>query len=149
MAYTENKTGDGNAKIHDALAYMIDLLEGDETSASATAANQVTLETDVEALVTGTVSTAFASSGLTAKATTTNAVTECIAATEAAVYHHVKIVNDGSVDGFFSIDGGTVWGRLPDASAMVLDGVTITNKAIQIKRVADGSNLAGVFVEAW
>ena len=148
MAYTENKTGDGNAKIHHALAYMIDLLEGDETSASATAANQVTLETDVEALVTGTVSTAFLSSGTTAKATSGAGNITCIAANASNVLHHVKIVNDGSVDGFFSIDGGTVWGRLPDASAVVLDGVTIDNAAIVIKWNG-ATNLTGVFVEAW
>ena len=104
----------------------------------ATAAAQATMETDMEALVTGTVSTAYATSltlHAAGAATTSDAVVDVIAADATNVFHHIKIVNDSAVDGFFSINEST-WFRLPDACAMVLDGVKITNKKVQIKRIA-------------
>jgi len=93
--------------------------------------------------------TTWKSSGVTALATTTDSAVEAIAADAVNVLHHVKLVNEGAVAGHFSIDGGTTWGRLPSDSMFVLDGVKIANAAIQVKRVAGGANLSGVFVEAW
>ena len=95
-------------------------------------------------------STARASSGMAALATTSDAPLTAIAASEMAVYHHVRIVNEGSVAGFYSLDGGTTWCRLPAGPCAVKDdGVKIVNQAIQIKRVAGGSNLSGVYASAW
>ena len=43
MAYTKNPTHDGNAEVHDAVEYVIDLLEGTEASVGATEATLGTL----------------------------------------------------------------------------------------------------------
>jgi len=90
-----------------------------------------------------------ASSGLTTIVTTTNAVAEVLAANGSATYYHVRIANEGSVAGFYSIDGGTTWGRLPANTVIKNDGVKIENVAVQVKRVPDGANLTGVYGEAW
>ncbi len=88
-------------------------------------------------------------SGVTAKATTANAAIEVIAATNAKIFRHVRIVNEGAVAGFFSIDGGTNWERLPASAVVTDDGIFIKNMAIQIKRISGGSDLSGVFGAAW
>ncbi len=90
-------------------------------------------------------------SGLTAIATTSNTAVEVIAAKGpgSQPYRHCRIVNGGAVAGFYSIDGGTTWERLPASTALTDDGVHIMNKAVQIKRVAGGSDLAGVFGAIW
>lgn len=90
-------------------------------------------------------------SGETAKATTDDTAVEVIAAQSkgSQPYRHCRIVNEGAVAGFYSIDGGTTWERLPASSYLTDDGVYIMNKALQIKRVAGGSDLSGVYAAIW
>jgi len=88
-------------------------------------------------------------SGLTAKATTTDAVVELIAATTERIFHSARITNEGTTPGFWSIDGGTTWERVAPQSSYTDEGVEINNKAIQIKRVASGDDMTGVFGSAW
>ena len=89
-------------------------------------------------------------SGLTAIATTSNTAVEVIAAqANAGPYRHCRIVNGGAIAGFYSIDGGTTWERLPASTALTDDGVYIMNKAVQIKRIAGGTDLSGVFGSIW
>ena len=87
------------------------------------------------------------SSGLTAKATSDNNAVELIAATDVYV-NQVRIVNTSAVAGFYSTDGGSTWFYLP-ASVILDDDVSIRNKAIQMKRVTDGSDVTGVWASAW
>lgn len=91
-------------------------------------------------------------SGLAAKTATTDAAVEVIAAqAHSQAYRHCRIVNEGAVAGFYSIDGGTTWERLPASTALTDDGVYINNQAVQIKRVAGGGsgNPSGVFGSIW
>ena len=92
-------------------------------------------------------SAANVSSGTTAKVTTSEAAVELIAATEAAVFRHAAIHNTGAADGFFSLDGGTIWHYLPASTSLTLDGVAIANAAIQAKR--NTSDLSGLYASAW
>ena len=89
------------------------------------------------------------SSDVTPKATTSDAPVEVIAADPVNTYYHLRIFNSGTVAGFYSFDGGTTWHYLPAASSLAHDGVKIANKAVQIKRVAGGSNVTGVFASLW
>lgn len=93
------------------------------------------------------------SSGTTAKATTSDAAVEVLPAVE-KVMRHLRIVNVGTVAGFYSRDGGTTWNYLPAGTASgptaIMDrNVCIYNQAVQVKRVAGGSNLSGVYASAW
>ena len=88
-------------------------------------------------------------SGVTAKATTDDTAVEVIAATAEKIFRHARIINEGTVAGFWSIDGGTTWERLPASTALTDDGVFIKNKAIQVKRIAGGSDLSGIYASAW
>jgi hypothetical protein len=94
-----------------------------------------------------------ASSGLVAKATVSDVAVECIAANANVDFHHLRIVNEGGVAGFFSFDGGATWHRLVGVTgavtAIVLDGILIHNAAVQVKRIAGGTNLTAIFVSVW
>ena len=89
------------------------------------------------------------SSGETAKATTDDNPITLIDATDQETIGHLTIINEGGVAGFFSVDGGETWLRLPANGARSLDGLQVFNQAIQAKRVAGGSNLSGVYADAW
>ena len=101
------------------------------------------------ALLAAAVSTVRASSGTTPLATDGDTVLTVLAADANAVYHHVRIVNEGAAAGFYSIDGGTTWNRLPVQSVVEDHGVKIVNQAVQVKRVSGSSNLNGVYASAW
>lgn len=87
-------------------------------------------------------------SGTTAIATTSNTAVSAIAASELGRIQTVRISNEGVVVGWFSIDGGTTYHRLT-LGVMQLDGLLVLNKAIMVKRVAGGTNLSDVYVDAW
>ena len=89
----------------------------------------------------------IANSGETAKATSSNTAVEVLAATATAVTQ-IVIANEGGVAGFFSIDAGTTWGRLPASHVTVLTVDLAQLPAVQIKRVEDGSNVTGVYAYA-
>lgn len=102
------------------------------------------------------ISPGLVSSGQTAKATSNNEAVALIAALALpAAYRlqHLAITNEGAGAGFFSIDGGTTWARLPagPAAAVVLDDLCLTRRAgaILVKRVEDGANVTGVYAYAW
>jgi hypothetical protein len=85
-------------------------------------------------------------SGATAKATTADTAVELISATTTGrPFTWLSIINEGSVAGFFSIDGGTTWARLPAGPSAVSIPVGVKSLAVQIKRVAGGTNLSGVW----
>ena len=105
---------------------------------------------DLQRAVTGpTASIVHASSGTTPLATSGDAAVEVLAANANAVYHHVRIINEGTAAGFYSIDGGTTWNRLPAQSVVEDNGVKVVNQAVEIKRVAGGSDLSSVYASAW
>lgn len=84
-------------------------------------------------------------SGLTAKVTSDDTAVVLLTWTNGREMN-CTIINDGPVAGFFSDDAGTNWGRLPAGSSVtfrVLNG----NASIQVKRIAGGSDLAGLY--AW
>ena len=89
------------------------------------------------------------SSGVTGIDTDGNAAIELIGASLLAHCTHFRIVNTSAVAGFYSTDGGTVWNYLPASMAITDDDLDINNVACQLKRVADGSNVTGVFASAW
>jgi hypothetical protein len=89
------------------------------------------------------------SSGLTPIATTTDAAVTAIAADAANDINQVIFANEGTVAGFFSIDSGTTWHRLPSEHVTTIGNVLISNKNIQVKRVAGGSDLSDIYVEAF
>lgn len=88
--------------------------------------------------------------GTTAKATASDTAVELFSAANAAHigFHHLRILNTGSVAGFYTVDGGTNWGYLP-ANASVTDEYTHITGAVQMKRIAGGSNLSGVYASLW
>jgi len=89
------------------------------------------------------------SSGTTAIATTDNSAVTLLAASE-TLHNHLTIINEGGVAGFFSIDGGTTWFRLPAGpSSISMDDVHLFDQAVTVKRITDGSNLSGVYAFAW
>ena len=58
----------------------------------------------------------------------------------------LAIINEGAAAGFYRIGDGP-WCRLPATSALTLEAAHIFSQAVQIKRVAGGANLTGVY--AW
>jgi hypothetical protein len=92
-----------------------------------------------------------ASSGITAGATTSDTAVTLISAetirAKAGVAVHGAITN-GSVAGFYSLDGGTTWDRLPaSVRTAFYDAGPI--KDVQVKRVPSGSDLADVYASVW
>ncbi len=87
-------------------------------------------------------------SGLTAISTSSDTAVDLIVDTVSnnTVGRSAFIINEGSVAGFFSLDGVN-WARLPAGPSAV--GPLLFNYAgtvhIQAKRVASGSNLTGLW----
>lgn len=92
-------------------------------------------------------STLRKSSGATAIATTDGNAKDVIAADATNTFYHLRIVNEGSYSGFYSMDEAT-WSRLPAGTVLMNEGVKIVNKKIQIKR-AGSDNMTGVYAEMW
>ena len=90
------------------------------------------------------------SSGTTAKATTDDTSVVLLAKADMPRKANltIRIVNEGAVAGFYSVDGGAAWARLP-ASSIVEDQSQEVNGSLLMKRVASGSNLSGVYASAW
>ena len=90
------------------------------------------------------------SSGLTAIATTSDTPVDLITAAQLKDLAPrnpvcVVIINEGAVAGFISLDGGTSWPyRLPATAAITIDRL-VDVSGIQVKRVASGSNVTGVW----
>ena len=97
-------------------------------------------------------------SNTTAGATTTDAAVEIISAATfgAQPIYNITIINEGTIAGFFSVDGGIGWQRLP-ATVASTNPVPLTLRSqmkafsggVQIKRIASGTNLANVWAYGW
>lgn len=61
---------------------------------------------------------------------------------------HVGIINEGVEPGFFSVDGGRNFRRIPGQTGRQLDGIGLQGD-IQIQRVGGGSNMTAVFIDIW
>ena len=89
------------------------------------------------------------SSGTVAKETISAAAVVLISASDAGLerFRHVYISNESPVPGFFSVDGGTTLIRLPAATWMVLDNVSVTGAVVVVR---DGANnLTGLYAAIW
>ena len=87
------------------------------------------------------------SSGETALATTSDTAVTAIAADTTQNYlNELVIINEGTTPGFFSIDGGTTWARIPAGPSSVRIATRQIYSGVKIKRVAGGSNLSGIWV---
>ncbi len=86
------------------------------------------------------------SSGITAKITKTDEPIEVIAAQPGGIVA-VTIYNEGIASGFFSIDAGSTWHRLSGGNSISKDNIN-TKLAIQVKRIAGGTNLSGIYASA-
>jgi hypothetical protein len=88
-------------------------------------------------------------SGSTAVSTTSDTAVVAIAAPSNVndIDTSLIILNEGGVVGFFSIDNGITWARLP-AGGISLDFINL-NQGVQVKRVAGGTNLSGIWVMTW
>lgn len=100
-------------------------------------------------LLIGSANGSLISSGTTAVATTDDtAVTALAADTSQAYLNEMVIINEGSAPGFFSIDGGTVWARLPAGPSSVRIQQRQAYQGVKVKRVSGGTNLSGIYVWA-
>lgn len=87
----------------------------------------------------------IASSGESALKTSDDTAIVLIAATKVYQLRQVRIVNEGSVSGFYSYDGGIVWHRLPARTTIEDTDVSVKNLDVQAKRVSGGPNLTGLY----
>ena len=87
-------------------------------------------------------------SGLTAKATTSNTAVTLIANEANNTVSEVVVVNESAVAGFFSVDGGASWMRLKASASTIVDLRHQPIAAVVLlKRVADGTDVTDVY--AW
>ena len=69
-------------------------------------------------------------------------------------YARATIINEGSVAGFFSLDGGSTWGRIPAAAAAtspVVLSIPLADEAFTITIIRDpaaSSDMSGVYAFA-
>ncbi len=90
------------------------------------------------------------SSGITSGGTSGADSATLIANAGHVAYNRLLITNEGSVAGFFSTDGGNVWGRIPAAVAGVPAVVISRGRSsspVLIKRDG-GSDMTGVWAFA-
>jgi len=86
--------------------------------------------------------------GEIAIATTDDNPVTVLAATPGLSLTHLAIINDGVIDGFFRVGTGPYL-RLKAQATTVLDNFVWANMAVQVKRVAAGSNLTDLWAFAW
>ncbi len=91
----------------------------------------------------------YATSGSTAKATTDDTAVEAIAASSLSRGHYGMRIENGAVAGWWSPDAGTTWLYMKANMDLLIQSIKLNGKAIQVKRIAGGSNLANVFINAW
>jgi hypothetical protein len=86
-------------------------------------------------------------SGLTAKATSSDTAVTAVTIPAGGCYNIVTFVNEGAVAGFYSIDNGGTWARLP-ASVTSQFAVGRSSSSVLIKRVPGGTDLLGIYASA-
>ncbi len=62
-----------------------------------------------------------------------------------ATIHWLRIINSGSNPGFFSVDGGNVWCRLPATSDIQVNNLPATDSVAVLLKRAGSSDLANVW----
>lgn len=91
-------------------------------------------------------------SGTTAIATSSDTAETVIANSSGVIIRHgVTVINEGAVAGFFSINNGNNWFRLPAGPASVtleIDKLPFA-PVVKVKRIASGSDVTGVYAFAW
>jgi hypothetical protein len=89
------------------------------------------------------------SSEETALATNGNAAVVAMPG-KSTICHSMRIVNGGAAPGFYRRGGGQ-WAYLPANTVLSDDSQRTPFRAdsVEIKRVAGGADLGGVFVSAW
>ena len=95
----------------------------------------------------GTALAGMITSGETAIATSGDTAVDVFTSPTAGStgYTQVVVINEGAVAGFFSIDGGTTWARLPASSSIICKPANASVPSLKVKRVASGTNLAGIW----
>jgi hypothetical protein len=86
-----------------------------------------------------------ATSGETAKATVNNDPITLIDAIPGRVFRQITIINESGVAGSYSLDGGTEWCRWPTGAKSLTLDAAVYNEAVMFKRVADGSDVTGLW----
>lgn len=88
------------------------------------------------------------SSGQTAITTSTDAPVAALVVPAATQARSVCVINNGTVDGFFSLDGGTNYHFLPNKTSFTVSFDYFYVGTITVKRITGGSNLSGIYVSA-
>jgi len=89
------------------------------------------------------------SSGTTAITTSSDTAVEAIAAASIGAGHYwMYVLNTGAAGGFVSWDAANaVWYAMPATTGFIIPDADVSG-AVQVKRIASGSNLAGVYIGA-
>lgn len=95
------------------------------------------------------------SSGTTAISTSSDAAVDVLTADSRYHDREVTVTNTGTAAGFVSINGGTTWFYLPPGitGAPVRRTFDLRHRPfsahVQVKRIASGSNLSGIYADAY
>jgi hypothetical protein len=82
------------------------------------------------------------SSGTSAITTNSTASVQLLSVPSQTLFKLLAIINEGTTAGFFSIDNGTTWARLPAGAEFGLRDIVVTGNVL-VKR--DSSDLSGIF----
>jgi len=71
-----------------------------------------------------------------------------------AYVSQITILNEGTAPGFFSIDGGSNWCRIPAGPVSITIGGRNERQqrdplTIHVKRVAGGTDMSGLYAFGW
>lgn len=92
----------------------------------------------------------LASSGTTAGATSGDGAITLIANANGETAYFVEGINNGTVDGFLSFDGGTTWMFLPKSSVRQWNlQRSPRSVVVQAKRIPGGTDITGIYASAW
>lgn len=83
-------------------------------------------------------------SGTTATATNGDTAVTLLD-TSRSLVRRVTIINEGSVAGFFSVDNGANYARLPATSSVTVILQSQKPCVVKVKRIASGTDLANVW----
>jgi hypothetical protein len=92
------------------------------------------------------------SSGINAISTTDDNPVDLIANPKGEVCQEVNIVNEGTVKGFVSVDGGVTWLYMPagtDSAPASRTVVMFLAARVKAKRVPGGSNMTGLYADMY
>lgn len=91
------------------------------------------------------------SSGTTAIATSGTGNVTLVTVPAGGSFNRLLIINEGANAGFFSVDGGSTWGRIPAAAAATspvqIEWFGRSNQSVLMKR-AGSTDMGGVYAFA-